>query len=370
MAESLYIHIPFCVSKCLYCDFLSVPIEEGPARAYAHALKKELALRGGGRLRTVYIGGGTPTALPEELLGEIFAALRGSFTLLPGAEVTVEANPGTVDARKAARLRSMGVNRVSLGVQSFDDRELRTLGRAHTSAEAARAVKALGAENLSLDLIYGIPGQDARSWEETLRRAVELGPKHISAYELTPEPGTPIMDSLKKGVLTLPQEDEALEMSSLALDTLARSGYRRYEVSNYALPGFECRHNLNYWRRGEYIGAGAGAYSFSGDRRDRNTPDIGEYMELLSRGRPPAGKSARITPEEAMREFLFLGLRLTEGVDMAWFRDELGLDLAGAVGELLGDGLVETEGGRLRLTRRGFLLFNPVVVRLMENLGL
>jgi oxygen-independent coproporphyrinogen-3 oxidase len=178
------------------------------------------------------------------------------------------------------------------------------------------------------------------------------------------------MDSLKKGILKLPQEDEALEMSSLALDTLARSGYRRYEVSNYSLPGHECGHNLNYWRRGEYIGAGAGAYSFSGQRRDRNTPDIRKYIDLLSEGRAPVGESALITPEEAMREFLFLGLRLTEGVDMAWFRDELGLDLAGAAGELLGDGLAETEGGRLRLTRRGLLLFNPVVVRLMERLGL
>jgi oxygen-independent coproporphyrinogen-3 oxidase len=370
VAEYLYIHIPFCIRKCTYCDFLSIPLDEDLARDYADALKREIALRGGAELRTVYLGGGTPTVFPEEQLAGIFRALNDHFTVRPDAEITVEANPGTVGREKASFLRTLGVNRMSIGVQSFDDRELALLGRIHTADVARRTVGGLGFENVSLDLMYGIPGQSPESWKDSLRQALALEPTHISAYELTPEPGTPLVDLLKRGEMELPPEDTVIGMGDAALDMLSGAGLRQYEISNHALPGRECRHNLNYWLRGEYLGLGAGAHSFAGDRREKNVWDVREYVAMLATGELPVGESLEVSCEEALREFLFLGLRMTEGVDIARFREDLDLDLMEGAQGLMAEGLMETSGGKLRLTRRGLLLFNPSLVRLMENLGL
>jgi oxygen-independent coproporphyrinogen-3 oxidase len=370
VAEYLYIHIPFCIRKCTYCDFLSVPLDADLARDYTDALKREIALRGGGTLRTVYLGGGTPTVFPEEHLAGIFRALHDQFTILPDAEITVEANPGTVRREKESFLRTLGVNRMSIGVQSFDDSELALLGRIHTADDARKTVQGLGFENFSLDLMYGIPGQSLESWQQSLRQALPLNPTHISAYELTPEPGTPLVESLKRGEMELPPEETVIGMADTALDMLSGAGFRQYEISNHALPGYECRHNMNYWLRGEYLGMGAGAHSFVGDRREKNVWDVREYITRLRKGELPVGESMEVTCEEALREFLFLGLRMTEGVDIALFKEDLGLDLMNGAQDLISDGLMETSGGRLRLTRRGVLLFNPSLVRLMENLGL
>jgi oxygen-independent coproporphyrinogen-3 oxidase len=201
-------------------------------------------------------------------------------------------------------------------------------------------------------------------------RAVSLGPKHISAYELTPEPGTPIFDRLQRGSLRRPGEEESLCMARLAEEALSAAGFVRYEISNYALPGFECRHNINYWHRGEYLGLGPGAHSFTSEKRERNTGDIAGYVSELGAGRLPVEESAAVTRREAIGEALFLGLRLTRGVDALTFGEAWGLDLALASAELMEEGLVEIEAGWLRLTKRGLLLFNPVLVRLMERLGL
>ncbi|OGW76203.1 MAG: hypothetical protein A3J81_03000, partial [Nitrospirae bacterium RIFOXYB2_FULL_43_5] len=259
MPESLYIHIPFCIKKCLYCDFLSVTYNEALARAYTDALCKELVLKKdvAGELKTIYIGGGTPTILPDECFRQLFTCLQNNYSLSPSPKITVEANPGTVDESKIKMLLSLGVNRISIGVQSFNDDELKTLGRIHTSNEALKAIEAIknsGINNFSIDLIYGIPGQTMKTWEETLSKtaAFTISPAHISSYELTPEKDTPLYGLIESGKIKIPDEELVLEMYGSAIDYLRNKGYEHYEISNFALPRFRCLHNLNYWDRGEY----------------------------------------------------------------------------------------------------------------------
>jgi oxygen-independent coproporphyrinogen-3 oxidase len=371
----VYVHVPFCLRKCAYCDFLSVPFDGALSESYTGALLREINSGGeGGSLKTVYIGGGTPTALGHGQLEKIFGALHERFKISPDTEVTVEANPGTVDGEKALRLTELGVNRISIGVQSFSDSELATLGRMHTSAQAVEAVTAardaLEGGNVSLDLIYGIPGQTLEGWRRSLLRAVELGPAHVSAYELTPEHGTPLYEALGSGKLGMPDADVIADMFYLAAETLGGAGFGHYEISNHALPGLECRHNVNYWLRGDYLGLGAGAHSFTGGRRSRNTGDIGNYIKALSEGLSPVVEEREPSREEALREHVFLGLRTREGLDVRRFKGEFGLDLLPAAREMLEGGLMEAGGGRLVLTLRGTLLSNRVIVRLLEGLGL
>ncbi|MDP2168234.1 MAG: radical SAM family heme chaperone HemW [Thermodesulfovibrionales bacterium] len=380
MACSLYIHIPFCLRKCAYCDFLSVPFDKGISVRYVKALIKEIVLRaedlnasgGPSPLRTIYIGGGTPTLLSNESLKEIFKTIRECFGFSAGAEITIEANPGTLDGSKMEAIVLAGVNRLSLGVQSLDDAELAALGRIHTGDDASRAaalVKESGIENLSLDLIYGIPGQRLKGWRNTLKRALGLKPRHISAYELTPEPGTPLYESLRTGSLRLPGEDEVSDMFYLAVDELESAGLLHYEISNYAYPGYECRHNLNYWRRGEYIGAGAGAHSFIGERRIKNTEDVFNYIELLSSGSLPFDELEEVRKEEAVKEFIFLGLRTGEGIDTRLLKGNAS-GLINASRALIEGGFMELRGDCLRLTKRGTALYSSVIVELFRAIGL
>ncbi len=362
---SLYIHIPFCVSKCVYCDFLSVPFDGAVANRYVEALKREIRLRGGRSLKTLYIGGGTPTVLSIENLAEILRTVYDYFELSPGAEVTIEANPGTIAKNKTKALASLGVNRLSIGVQSFDDAELRLLGRCHTASEAFKAAKSPGIQNFSLDLIYGIPGQSMRSWSRSVELALESGPSHISSYELTAEPGTPFYEDIVNGRLTPPEESLVVEMFQYAVEAFEENGLMHYEISNFAKPGFECRHNLNYWRRGEYIGMGAGAHSFEDGRRSRNTSYVFKYIEMLSKGVIPTEESVEVTANEEIKEIIFLGLRTTKGIDIK----KMGF-LVDAAGGLIDEGLMSIEDGRLKLTQKGLLLSNSVVVNLFEKLGL
>jgi oxygen-independent coproporphyrinogen-3 oxidase len=373
--DSLYIHIPFCVKKCIYCDFFSIPYDEGLALRYVDAVVRELALRktDAGELRTIYVGGGTPTTLPLVSLIRVFKAIRDTFAVTPSAEVTVEANPGTVDRDKVRALAHMGVNRFSLGVQSFDDDTLKLLGRVHTFEDILRVVAAVGdspIENFSIDLIYGIPGQTAGSWERTVSTAIELAPHHISAYELTPEKGTPLQDMIAQGKLTKPDEETIIEMYSHTIDRLAEAGYRHYEISNFARPGFECRHNLNYWERGRYLGIGAGAHGFVDDMRMKNTSDLKRYMDDLKAGKLPVEESMQVSREEAIKEFIFLGLRKTEGLDIEELREGLGIDILTAGKELMAGGLLVSDSTHLRLTRRGLVVSNAVIAELLEALKL
>ena len=374
MPESLYIHIPFCIRKCLYCDFLSVTYNESLAKAYTDALCKELILKKdiAEELKTIYIGGGTPTILPEECFSQLFKCLKDNFKFSDSHEITIEANPGTVDKSKIDAMLSLGVNRLSIGVQSFNDDELKTLGRIHTSDEALKAIETIknsGINNFSIDLIYGIPGQTLDSWKRTVSKAVELSPAHISSYELTPEKDTPLYRLIQSGEVKMPDEDLVLSMYDYAIDHLTSKGYEHYEISNFALPRFRCLHNLNYWDRGEYIGAGAGAHSFIRGFRSKNTDDIRRYIKDLNKGIIPKAESTDIKRDDAIKEFIFLNLRKTEGISLAK-AEALGLDMPGVCLELTEDGYLEIKGDYLRLSRKGLVISNSVIVRLFEVLGL
>ena len=374
MPESLYIHIPFCIRKCLYCDFLSVTYNESLAKAYTDALCKELILKKdiAEELKTIYIGGGTPTILPEECFSQLFKCLKDNFKFSDSHEITIEANPGTVDKSKIDAMLSLGVNRLSIGVQSFNDDELKTLGRIHTSDEALKAIETIknsGINNFSIDLIYGIPGQTLDSWKRTVSKAVELSPAHISSYELTPEKDTPLYRLIQSGEVKMPDEDLVLSMYDYAIDHLTSKGYEHYEISNFALPRFRCLHNLNYWDRGEYIGAGAGAHSFIRGFRSKNTDDIRRYIKDLNKGIIPKAESTDIKRDDAIKEFIFLNLRKTEGISLAK-AEALGLDMPGVCLELTEEGYLEIKGDYLRLSRKGLVISNAIIVKLFEGLGL
>jgi oxygen-independent coproporphyrinogen-3 oxidase len=374
VADYLYIHVPFCVRKCIYCDFLSVPYNAELADKYVGSLCKELALRknSAGVLKTVYIGGGTPSLLPDRSLGRLFDCLRKDFSFSDDPEITLEANPGTLDEAKIATLLSSGVTRISIGMQSCNDDELETLGRIHTARDATHAAGLLrkaGLENYSVDLMYGIPGQTLETWAETLSHAMGLSPRHISAYELTPEKRTPLYGLIRAGGLLIPDEGLVLDMYDYAIDRLAASGYLHYEISNFALPGCESLHNLNYWNRGEYLGVGAGAHSFMGGIRSRNAEGIEEYSDCVDRRVIPSIETFRTGALEASREFIFLGLRKTSGINIAEAM-ALGLDIVRAGSMLLDEGYLETDSAQLRLTRKGLPVSNAVIVKLFGELNL
>jgi oxygen-independent coproporphyrinogen-3 oxidase len=374
MSSYLYVHIPFCARKCIYCDFFSLPYDESIARRYTAALCRELDIRKSlaDELKTVYFGGGTPSILPGDCFEQIFDGIRNSFYLSPAAEISVEMNPGTVGERTIDLLLSLGVNRFSIGVQSFRDGELKALGRIHTGVQALKTIESLraaGVENFSVDLLYGIPGQTTHVWEETLAVTTGLSPSHISAYELTPEKGTPLYSEMESGHFTMPEEDLVAEMYGSGIDLLSSAGYGHYEISNYARPGFVCLHNLNYWNRGEYIGAGAGAHSFLKGHRFMNTKEITSYITKLETNVLPTEDNSRISPQDAAREFLFLGLRKTAGISLEESA-AMGLHIGENCRDLIDNGCMETDGACLRLTRKGLLISNILIVTLFERLAI
>jgi oxygen-independent coproporphyrinogen-3 oxidase len=380
MADSIYIHIPFCVKKCIYCDFFSVPYDESTAYAYACALCKELFLKKHlvGKLKSVYIGGGTPSLLPGECFRQIFSCLKDNYELSPGTEVTVEANPGTLSESKIYLLLCLGVNRLSIGVQSFNNGELKVLGRIHTSEEALQSIELIvkaGLRNFSIDLIYGIPAQSFNSLCESLSKAAECSPAHISTYELTPEKGTVLFDLINNpplhpvSNLKMPPEDSILDMYNYTIDSMANNGYEHYEISNFAKPGFQCIHNLNYWNRGEYIGAGAGAHSFINGLRSRNVEDIHTYINQLSRGVIPEEDKIYLTLQDSLREWIFLGLRKTQGISIKHAQNE-GLDILLACREMIDSGHIEVRDDAFRLTRKGVVISNTMIAKLFQNLDL
>jgi oxygen-independent coproporphyrinogen III oxidase len=381
MADYLYIHIPFCVKKCIYCDFFSVTYDQAATKQYVDALCKELSLKKhlAGRLKTAYFGGGTPSLLSADCFRQFFTCMKDNYCFSPEIEITVEANPGTIDATKIEALLSLGVNRLSVGVQSFNDDELAILGRIHSSDEAIRSlesIKKAGLKNFSIDLMYGIPGQTMESWKESLAKATELSPSHISAYELTPEENTPLYPLIKSHTITMLNEDLVLDMYNYAIDYLAFSGYTHYEISNFAMPGFQCVHNLNYWDRGDYIGAGAGAHSFISALRSINTTDINEYISRVNQGHIPEIQAMKIMPDDALKEYIFLGLRKIEGINIQSIPPgaDTGLSapqrLSQTSQELIAEGYLERSGDFLRLTRNGIVISNTIIVRLFQKLGL
>lgn len=371
----LYVHIPFCQSRCRYCDFNTYAGLEGLFETYVRALIREITLAGPARVRTVYLGGGTPTVLPLSHLVQVLDAIRAGFVLVPDAEVTVEANPGTVEAESLAVLRKQGVNRLSLGVQSFADDELRLLGRIHSAGQAAAALSAArqaGFKDVSLDLIYGLPRQTLADWSFSLERALALEPEHLSLYALSVEAGTPLARDIARGHLPLPDSDLAAEMYEMAAEVCAAAGYLHYEISNWARGAArQCRHNLIYWRNEPYLGLGAGAHSWQGRRRWANAAAPDEYATRLAGGNPTVAEEETISPELEMGETMMMGLRLVEeGVPFDRFQQRFGLDprrcYEAEIAELVELGLLEVDDERLRLSPRGCLLGNQVFARFLR----
>ncbi|MCR4407271.1 MAG: radical SAM family heme chaperone HemW [Anaerolineae bacterium] len=369
---ALYVHIPFCAQKCAYCDFNSYAGLEHLFAPYIQALTGEMrvyvARWGSLRVCTIYIGGGTPTVLPLSLLTGVLAACHASFEVINGAETTVEANPGTVDESYLAGLLAAGVNRLSLGVQSLDDSELRLLGRLHDADQAREAyhqARAVGFCNVNLDLIFGLPGQTMARWQATVRQALDLGPEHLSLYALTIEEHTPLAGYIAHGELPAPDDDLAAEMYEWAEVELAKAGYVHYEISNWAQPGFECQHNLVYWHNQPYLGLGAGAHSWLAGCRWANVRIPQIYIEAIVGGKQPVAESEEIDRALEMAETVILGLRLVEeGVNFGAFRARFGVEFTDIYGskieELANLGLLEVTRDRVRLTRWGRLLGNQV----------
>ncbi len=360
----LYVHVPFCLTRCGYCDFNAYAGLGHLAPRYAAALRREADLAApaweGERFASVFFGGGTPTTMDPGLLLGVLAHLRARFDLAGGAEATVEANPDTVDVRSLARLRAGGVTRLSLGAQSFDPAVLAALERVHGPASVRRAFAAAreaGFGNVNLDLIYGAHGETLASWRRTLEEAIALGPKHVSAYALTVEPATPLGRKVAAGLVPAPDPDLQADMFELACELLRAAGYRHYEVSNWARPGFECLHNLGYWERRPYLGLGAGAHSARGDRRWWNLRPPLAYLEAVEAGRLPVGGEERLGPEEVRLEEAFLRLRTFRGLPAAEVP-------AGAAEELIERGLLSRSDGRVVPTERGMLLLNELVLAL------
>ena len=383
----LYVHIPFCVRKCAYCDFLSAPADTQERTLYIDALTEEIRARKNDftayRVSTIFLGGGTPSILEGDDSARIFRALQENFDISDDAEITMEVNPGTVTEEKAASWRKSGVNRLSIGLQSADDRELKMLGRIHTYREFLdtwKIVREAGFENVNVDLISAIPGQNLRSWSETLRKAADLGPEHISAYSLIIEEGTPFYERYGDGsgedenkgnhLPPLPDEDTEREMYKATEKILAEYGYHRYEISNYSKTGYECRHNLGYWERKEYLGLGLGASSLISECRFHNTADMESYLRFYENaGTGICEDIEHLSVEDQMEEFMFLGLRKTAGISVDDFRKAFGREIRAVYGEqmrkLEEQRLIEYSGNRVRLTERGIDISNYVFSEFM-----
>ncbi len=380
-SAGLYLHIPFCRTKCAYCDFSSYPGLEPLHAGYLEAVALELAQRAprwrGVSFDTLYVGGGTPTVLPTEALVRIPAMLGTHLALTSPIEASIEANPGTVSHAALAELRRAGFNRLSLGVQSLRADELHLLGRAHSvedARQAARWAHSAGFCSVNLDLIYGLPRQPLISWHDTLLRALELEPEHLSLYALSLEEGTPLAHDVASGRLPAPDEGLAADMYKLAEDLLARAGYTHYEISNWALrrsdeapgaiPALACRHNLTYWRNGRYLGLGVAAWSYDGARRLGNVTAPQEYIQRVARGLDPVDQAEETDTDRELGETMMMGLRLLTGVSHGAFRRRFGRELSAVYGEEIRDleerGLLISDCAGIRLTPRGRLLGNQV----------
>ena len=364
----LYLHIPFCFRKGAYCDFASFAGREGDMSAYVDAVLREMAAKSSGdySVATLYLGGGTPSLLPPLLMEKLLRGVHQYFDVLPTAEWTCECNPGTLTGDFLAILRAAGVNRLSMGAQACQPRLLRLLGRIHTWEQVASSVnwaRQYGFDNVNLDLMLGLPTQTIADVSESLSAALALSPTHLSCYGLIVEEGTPLREKVIRGEWALPQEDDERAMYELCRETLFRHGFQQYEISNFALPGYACRHNMDCWRRKEYIGLGSAACGFLGNIRYQNPPDLGDYLA----GKAP--EETMISPEDARFESVMLGLRMMEGVSEEAFFHMHGVTLRDAFGEKLPkplrQGLVEWRDGSLRLTRRGMDVQNSVLVELL-----
>jgi oxygen-independent coproporphyrinogen-3 oxidase len=384
----IYVQVPFCQTKCTYCNFHTGVVATSRFAPYAEAVCREIrehkAFYGAAGVTlpkslasavadTVYFGGGTPSLLDPAHLQRILVGIRNTFTA-ELVEVTLEADPETIESEKAAAWVRAGINRVSFGLQSFVDKELIAAGRMHRRADIYRAVPILreaGISNISFDLIAGLPHQTKESWRQSLDELAALAPEHVSVYLLEVDEGSRLGKELLQGggrysAGAVPSEDEMAEFYEMAQEVLRAAGYHHYEISNWAKPGFESRHNLKYWRRETYLGFGAGAHSFSGTERWANAHDAAEYVNALQGGRLPIEQLEKLTAESALEEELFLGLRQLDGIDVARIEQEYGVPLRARFDPLASAGLVERDGSMVRLAPQRLSVSNEVFVELLR----
>lgn len=374
----VYIHIPFCIRKCNYCDFFSLPLQDQSyLDKYTQALLNEIKVRrremSAVQLESIYLGGGTPSLLNGQQLKSILQTVANEFTLLPGAEISLEANPATLDKVKLAQMEEAGINRISLGVQSFFDDELALLGRIHNAdavMETIELLHARGWKNFNLDLIYGLPGQSLDKWLQSLKRAVDCSPSHLSLYLLQLEEQTPMGKDVAGGRLKMLDEDNEWYMFDQAMEYLEGKEFEHYEISNFCRSGYECRHNLRYWQAEEYLGLGAGAVSFINGSRFINEPYLKQYIDTLSSGEQwPVKELEHMLGRELMIDALILGLRLCTGIDLKQFKQRFGVDITSEYKEIIAyyrnRGLLNIVNGHLKFTKAGYFLSNQVLCQFM-----
>ncbi|MGH7833695.1 MAG: radical SAM family heme chaperone HemW [Candidatus Binatia bacterium] len=377
---SLYVHIPYCVSKCPYCDFNVHVVSRIPEAEYADALVQELAVHAAAvnwrdrTLKSVFFGGGTPSIFSPSTIGAILEAAQSLFGFEEDIEITLEANPSETDSSRYRGYRSCGINRLSIGVQSFQPRLLKVLGRTHSVAETRSALEIArdcAFPSISLDLIFACPGQSLADLEADLDEALSFRLPHLSAYNLTFEEGTPFHREYRSGKIQPLSEEAEIAMADLIENKLARNGLQRYEISNYAMPGFDSRHNMNYWEGGDYLGIGAGAHSYRRGQsphwgyRWHNEKNPGRYMSKIEESHRAVAGEEITDLKNAAAEFVFMGLRMMKGISTAEFARRFGIsldDFYPQVDDLKRDGLLEEHNGRLGLTRRGLLVANSVFV--------
>lgn len=379
--SGIYLHIPFCERKCIYCDFYSVENLSMLENFVGYLLneidifKNESYFVDDAYFDTIYFGGGTPSLLEPSHVEKILNELNKKFKISSNPEITVETNPGTVDKSKLSELRKVGVNRISFGVQSFFDDDLKFLGRIHSAEDAINCVKIAfesGFDNVNIDLIFALPGQTEERWRENLRKAIELQVPHISAYNLIVEKGTTLYELVKNGKISLPSVDEQAQLYEICIDLLEDAGYNHYEVSNFAKEGFECRHNLKYWQYENYLGFGPSAHSFWEDKRWWNVANLNKYLSAINLGKLPIANFEILTEDKKIEEFIYLGLRST-GVDFKKFRDKFGFDfldgeIMDEIVELEKYGFVRLDEFAVKLTRKGFLLCDEIAVNLISKI--
>ncbi len=377
---ALYVHIPFCLSKCHYCSFISRAAGEELYGPYVAALISELTLlseqndirESSAGLDTLFVGGGTPTCLPSDLLQKVIRSSLDLFGVVPGAEISIEANPGTVDARYFEAILEAGVTRLSLGVQSFDNRQLELIGRIHNEQEACSAIEAArsaGCNNINLDLMSGLPGQSPASWRKSLEKALSFQPEHLSLYQLTVEPDTPFYSLVESNTIRLPTEDDISEMDEITNQLCSLAGLHMYETSNFATEGHECRHNINYWLNNDYLAAGVSAVSCLRGVRERRIADPIEYIQRISQKKSVVVERECLSREASFRETVIMGLRMVQGVSRKALHERYGLDLVEYYGSTLQRlqnlGLLELTELSLRITQKGWPISNQIMADLV-----
>lgn len=365
----IYIHIPFCKQRCVYCAFFS-STRHTLRMQYVDALCKEIEERRlyiKGIIETVYFGGGTPSSLKEEELSKILTTIENNFNLSPKAEITIEANPDDLTPEYLAMLRTLPFNRISMGVQSFDNRLLSKLGRRHNAERARKAfvdARAAGFNNISIDLMFALPASTHDSWLYDLQSAIELHPEHISAYNLTYEEGTPLHSSLQQGKITPLTEEENLEQFNTLIDTLKKAGYRHYEISNFALPGYESRHNSSYWNDTPYLGCGAAAHSYNGTSRQWNIADIEQYINGINNNTPET-EIEHLTTADSYNDTVLTRLRTAEGIPLAWCKSKFGEEMYEHLMRMasphIARGTLKEREGHISLTHKGIFISDAIM---------